>query len=330
MDASLDLRVIARQYKGERRLYAALANAVENRLRSAALQRGLVCSCSSREKDLTSLLKKMLRKEYQNYDQITDKAGSRVIVSDISELPIAETLIRETFDVLEQTNKTAETGVDRLGYHGIHFLVAMPRGKSIDADGVTESIDGKVCEVQLHTRAESLWNEVSHTLLYKPNQEPPNHVKRRLFRLVALMEIFDDEVAATKRIIAEQPGSESAVILTQLEGPFLRLAGRPFDKELSLEIIESLRTALSVEEREGLGEKLDQFLDDRAEKLSEFFSDHLAINEEENPLVFQPEVILIFQQLERDKFALKERWREEYPFELLDSLATKWGENIGE
>jgi hypothetical protein len=41
--------------------------------------------------------------------------------------------------------------------------------------------------------------------------------------------------------------------------------------------------------------------------------------------LFQPEALMIFQLLERDKFMLREEWVRHYPVKELEDLAVKWG-----
>jgi hypothetical protein len=44
-----------------------------------------------------------------------------------------------------------------------------------------------------------------------------------------------------------------------------------------------------------------------------------------NPLIGQPEGILVFALLEADPFALKDLWQQSLPIDLLDDLAAVWG-----
>ena len=72
---------------------------------------------------------------------------------------------------------------------------------------------------------------------------------------------------------------------------------------------------------------MEEFVSCNREKLTELYEryrgDDLA-----NPLIWQPETLLVFLQLEVDAFKLREAWEEEFPIELLTSLANAWGTPI--
>jgi len=69
---------------------------------------------------------------------------------------------------------------------------------------------------------------------------------------------------------------------------------------------------------------LDDFVEHNREKLEEIFRDY-AEDERCNPLLFQPETLLVFERLDKDPFRLKEVWARALPLELLESLAAIWG-----
>jgi hypothetical protein len=113
-------------------------------------------------------------------------------------------------------------------------------------------------------------------------------------------------------------------MLNQVERNFLRFTAKTFDRELSLDIIPRLLPLFSAEELEGFGSLLDDFVKHNREKLEEIFRDY-AQDERCNPLLFQPETLLVFERLDKDPFRLKELWARALPAELLESLAAIWG-----
>ena len=232
MQADIDLRGLGERYEHERPAYEALAKDVAERLKEAARGSGLNCTCYGRAKDVSRLLKKALLKGYSSpYEQILDKAGARILVASPEELPKAEEVIRANFTVEKYEDKSNQIPADQLGYQGIHFDVRLPNELIETISGKAWNLADLSCEIQLQTRAQNLWNDVSHSLLYKPSREAPEAIQRRIYRLVALMQIFDDEVAATRQAISNLPGSESAAMIDHLESHYLRLARKGFNKD---------------------------------------------------------------------------------------------------
>jgi hypothetical protein len=113
-------------------------------------------------------------------------------------------------------------------------------------------------------------------------------------------------------------------MLQLLERHYYNLTSRQYSEDLSFEIIELLRELLSDEERTAFKQLIDEFVVEHGDHLEEMYRTRVSL-EDVNPLVFQPEGILILERLLRDPFALKERWEQEFPADLLEEFATIWG-----
>lgn len=320
-----DLEVLREQWLREKPLYERFAVFVRDLIREEARSRGIICTVEHRTKHVASLLKKALRKPYvAPYDEITDKAGVRAVVTYHELLPQMEELIRGTFEVLKHENKALTLKYDELGYQGIHFEISLREDKVAESNGQYQNL---VCEVQLQTRAQNLWADVSHELSYKPPLPPPDHVQRAIYRLVALTEIFDTEIAQARRVIFAMPDFEEAQILDCLERSFYRFTARQFDRHLSLIIIRHLKELLDTVEINGFDSMFEDFIRDNEQKLSLIFEEY-ADDERCNPLLFQPEALLIFERLEKDDFRLAETWQRLLAPNLLDTLAAIWGRAV--
>ncbi|MGH9045182.1 MAG: GTP pyrophosphokinase [Acidimicrobiales bacterium] len=242
-----DLDALRQRYLTERPAYAALAEDVAGCLRAATRRSGLICEVEGRAKDVASFLKKALRKEYASPgDDIHDKATARVVTVYESQVEEVEDLVRELFVVHHHEDKRHSLAPDTLSYLGVHFEVSL----SPDVAGAAGA-EGRLCEIQVHTRAHNLWATVSHELLYKPAQAPPGEVTRSIYRLMALLELFDGEVARGRQQIQDHPGYEEARMLDTLERQFYALAGRHAEIELSRRLVSALAPALSSEEAAG-------------------------------------------------------------------------------
>lgn len=319
---STQLEELRLRYIAEQPRYETLARAVRERLESEARSRGLKVQFDHRAKDVPSLVKKALVYGKQ-YEEITDKAGARVVYQYEWQGSLLEEIIRGVFVVLKREDKVAEMQPDRLGYLGIHYDV---RFRDDDERAPRIELGNPTCEVQLHTRQQNVWAAYSHELLYKVAQlQVPGDVRRGLYRLLALVEIFDREVNMSRDAILTQPGYAVARVLERLEREFYRLTARDYDGELSKRLLEAI---LPLYEEDPQRE-LERFLADRGTKVNRIYEqyrdDHRAA-----PLLFQPEALLIFERLERTPALLDEVFSAIAPRELLADLSVVWGTPLDE
>ncbi len=145
--------------------------------------------------------------------------------------------------------------------------------------------------------------------------------------MIALVEIFDTEVERAYEAIRSDDGYEDARLLNVLEQYYYQFAAMPGDQELSSEVLPILTKILNPELSEMFESSIEKFVTRNQNKLTEFY-DRYRGDDRANPLIWQPEVILILLQLELDPFVLKEVWQDVFPLELLSSLADAWGKPI--
>ncbi len=294
---------------------------------------GIKCSIDGRAKEVSSLLKKILRKDAKSpgkasvaeiYDQVRDKAGARVTVSYRSQVTQVEEMMARGFTVLHVDHKAESLKAHELGYLAVHYQIEADE-RLLGEENV--DLRGLECEVQIHSNAQSLWAATSHELSYKPSQSPSDGVQRMIFRLAALLEVFDDEVQRAHDALLAQPGFEEASLLNDLERHFYRFTGKPFDRELSLVILEYLRPLWEENGTTRFTAALDAFVETQEPKLEEIYDQYR--NDDRHLLMSQPESLLIFSELERDKFALEGVWANVLPITLLEPLADAWGTSLG-
>ena len=317
-----DLEAIRKQWLEERHIYEEFAVYVAAKLRAMLRDEGVISIVQHRCKDVASLLKKVMRENYSDYERITDKAGVRVVVKYLSSLADAEALIARNFNVRKADDKLKGLAVDQLGYSGRHYDI------QLFDDSEQAEFSGKVCEIQLQTKAQNLWSDTSHELLYKPAQDTPAHLRRRINRLVAVMEIFDDEVDGVRKVVSELPDADEARLLALLEVEFFKLTSRSFDAALSLQILSVLKSQFDATGSTAFAKRLTDFVAAEKDKLQEIYRIY-ADDDRASALLFQPEAIAIFCLLEADQYKLKELWEQSLPITMLDELATVWGVQLG-
>ena len=96
-----DLSLARGGWAVEKPAYEALCRHVRDLLEQELRERELLSTISARSKDTASLLKKLIKKGY-SYDEITDKAGVRVVVRFRQEIALVEEIVEWDFHVIRK------------------------------------------------------------------------------------------------------------------------------------------------------------------------------------------------------------------------------------
>jgi hypothetical protein len=210
---------------------------------------------------------------------------------------------------------------NELGYYGQHFDVSLHEG---DARRISEEGHSLRCEVQVHTRAHNLWADFSHDVTYKSPTKLPDEVVRRVYRIVALLDLVDSEIQASRDAAVKTSGFEEGAMLVALERHYFELTGKPHDAELSFYIVNGLKGLYDEGERRAFAARIDDFVASQRERLLQRYAQY-SDDDRVSPLLFQPEALMIIERLEANSFALNEAWEQILPLELLKDLADIWG-----
>lgn len=301
--------------------YQEIVDHVVDRLSSSVAHRGVApAAIEGRVKDTASFVKKLMRKDYPSpWTDLRDKAGVRVTTVYAPDVAMVEEVIADEFEVLYREDKRASLAPDRFDYLGLHLEIAVTVG-----DGLVDA--ERVCEVQVRTGVETAWANACHDLLYKAPVEPEPEIKRGLHRLLALVELFDLEVTRTREAIMSHPTYKEGRLLLGLEQAFLELTAHRSDPELSRLVIDALQPLMSSTDWDEYQRVLEIFIGGNRDKLMRIYDDYLT--DDRNPLVSQPESLLVFERIEHDRFRLTEQWKQVLPITMLVQMADIWGKPI--
>lgn len=311
---------LRKRYAMERPHYKKLAVLVAREIEDAAGASGLPCTISYRTKTIQSFLRKALResKRYGDpHNEISDRAGVRVIAHYPWVLASLENLVKSLFTVLHCEDKRSITPPDKFVYRATHIQVAAPNSGPGSPEGLQ-------CEVQLLTRAEALWADAEHDLSYKSPVPVPDAVKRRFYRLVSLVELFDLEIWRANEEMSTLERSPDERLLDILLPHYRRLTNEEYDRELSRLVLRLFVERVLPGAVEDVEQGMERFMSERSQKLADLlnrYKDDASVN----PLLRQPELLVILFQLEIDPFILEEYWEDVLPAALLRSLADDWG-----
>lgn len=237
--AAASVEALTALYADERPNYSDLAAQLGARIEDRLKRRGLEVIVQWRAKTVQSFVKKALRKGYADpIAEIGDKAGVRVIVHFEADIPVVHEIVRELCTIVREESKRDALAYDQLGYLGVHLDVQASDAALDDAD--RDRLRGLGAEVQIHTKEQSAWAVVSHELLYKSPQELSADIRRGITRLVALVELFDGEIARFRQAIEADPDFKEMVVLEPLDDEILRFSARRPDRALSALVVPPL------------------------------------------------------------------------------------------
>ncbi|MER6641056.1 hypothetical protein ABT285_36720 [Streptomyces microflavus] len=315
-----------RRYRDEKgRIEQAVKETADHLARSTA-RKGLTCEVTPRAKEVSSFKTKIERKGYTDpWKQITDKAGIRVVVPHSGLLDPVLEVITDCLDIVEvQDDRVLANEEYRLQYPRLHIQAVMV-GRQNDPDGVPYE-----CEIQVRTEAVDLWARMSHKLLYKPGVVPPADVSRSLYRLIALIELYDLEVERGVQTMSNHPElMRSAQLLDVTAQVYRTFTDHPYSRDLSHEVVDVLSQA--IEDEPAYGEKLTAFAEHFRERLKRAYTDYGPnsahfLEHGRYLLASQPESLIIFERLTNAPFLLKSTWEDgELPESMLTDMASAWG-----
>ena len=156
--------------------------------------------------------------------------------------------------------------------------------------------------------------------------EVPDTLKRRIYRLVALVELFDGEVEAFRHEAATTAGYQEATALARMTEVMATLGNtRKPDRRLTSAIAAAV-VPLYHADLADVASIVEEFVREHEVGLRNVVAECEQLNEQDlNPLLVQPELALICERLETDRVNLEQCWPHDVPFEWLDDLAEKWG-----
>lgn len=145
-----------------------------------------------RIKTYESFIEKIKRKGYQDpFNDIIDICGIRIIYLYNKDLKEIISILATEFNVEESENKIDDLNPDQFGYRS-HHIVATIKTEWAMAPQYRDS-GGLKIEFQVRSLLMHSWANISHQLFYK-KETYSTLIKRRLFRLSALMEMADSEI----------------------------------------------------------------------------------------------------------------------------------------
>ncbi|OPY39193.1 MAG: hypothetical protein A4E35_00427 [Methanoregula sp. PtaU1.Bin051] len=313
------------RWENEKKLYRELESIIHSFLKDLSYSNGLAFKIETRLKEDYSFYKKMNLKRNENkdysYNDMTDKFGVRIICRYKEEIPLICELIDKNFDVKKTEDFYEKHAFYEQGYKSIHKDVKLKETKK-----EFEKFKNLIFEIQIRTLCDNVWADIYHDIGYKPANVTSEPIKRELHCLGGLLEVADSCFSRVNQNILNSDEISSEFVLNYLLPYFYQLFKTSYDANYSKTNLDFLLTLIDIHTVKEFKQEIDDFIHKNRKKI-EFISNERR-GEISNPLITQPEVLLIFYLIEFDRAGLRDRWGDHFNYKYLEDLSTWWGDSI--
>ncbi|MCX5636992.1 MAG: hypothetical protein NTX52_04770 [Planctomycetota bacterium] len=140
-----------------------------------------------RIKSPLSLYQKAQRKNVENpFEQIHDIVGLRVVCCFLSDVEKIRSILKDTFEIVEDDDKTKNTDAKAFGFLGVNFTVKLKNPPKEQMD-----IKDFQFEIQVRTMSQDTWAVISHALDYKKSEPIRDDLRREFYALSGLLHVAD-------------------------------------------------------------------------------------------------------------------------------------------
>lgn len=283
-----------------------------------------------RTKDLISIIKKIKKKQekkHYTFQDLKDKLGFRIICLFQEDMKEIEKFISENFKIINIEHKKDNLDFNTLNYVSDHYDVKINTCIEEFSDKKLLDLEHYIFEIQVRTLNQHAWSNTSHSLSYKQEQELPPILKRKIYRLLSLYELADDEFSSVNKALKENGNDMAFSIFRKLEGKFYKYAKIDFDRETSLNTINTILSFTEEEYKSDLIIKIEKFIKDNESKISSIYSENRNRFFE---IIFltQPEIFLIWYMLDSQPYTIEDNWENHFYTDDLEQIKTLWGSNL--
>ena len=284
---------------------------------------------SYRTKELLSIVKKIKKNNGINnysFESLTDKLGVRIICAFQEELKLIDSFLRKYFTIKKAEYKKENLDFNILDYVSNHYDVSI--NCNTKEFKKCSGLETYVFEIQVRTLNQHSWSNTAHTLSYKQEEGLPVNLKRKIYRLLSLYEIADDEFSAVNNALKANRNNLVYNLLRKLEGKFYKYAKIDFDREISLKVTSILLNYLDNNNlKEALINEIEKFINDNEVKIQNIYKENKN-RFFEILFLTQPEIFIVWFMLVKHKHQIVDSWENDFDAEDLQQIKTLWGSEL--
>ena len=206
-------------------------------------------------------------KSYRQLDDITDLAGLRVITYYEDDIDRVAQVIKREFDIdLANSVDKRDTEPDRFGYSALNYVCRHLAKRATDVE--YKKFAGIRYEIQVTSVLRHAWSEIEHEW-YDLKSAYPKAIKRRFYRIAALLELAESEfqdirkqrtdyersvsVRVEARVpdlpvdaVSLKPFIEQEPIVSEIDKSLASILGLDLTAELSDRVVEARAKAVNA------------------------------------------------------------------------------------
>lgn len=315
----IDIAEISKQWELDKPKLDILGQQVAYLLKKGLFAVELHTEISYRTKEIQSIIKKIRKKQKEKtygYNDLRDKLGVRVVCPFLSDLDVIDAFLKENFRVRKEEKKKEIIDFNKLDYQSNHYDVSV-KSELIDFD------PDFIFEIQVRTMNQHAWANSAHILYYKQDIILPDEMKHKIYRLLSLYELADEEFAKVNEYLKAQKDNLVYTLLRRLEGKLYKYAESDFDRELSVDNLTMILDLFSEEERNRIDAEIEPFILENDDKIQHIFNDNRN-RYAEIPWLTQPEIFVIWYGLEKFSFSITDNWNDFFDQGELEMIQTLW------
>lgn len=324
-----DVQEIVDLWNEEQPKYESLGKSVCSFIKYKITDYELLPEIQFRTKELLSIIKKVKKKQTQkeySYHHLKDKLGIRIICAFQEEMAVIDEFLRDYFTIIDVEYKQENLDFDKLDYVSNHYDAKI--NLDINEFKKHSSLANYVFEIQVRTLNQHAWSNTAHSLSYKQEKDLPSNLKRKVYRLLSLYELADDEFSSVNKALKEYRDNHAYTLLRKLEGKFYKYAKIDFDREISLN---TLDIVLGYYENETFVNQaineIDSFILNNEQKIKRLYDENRN-RFYEILFLTQPEIFIIWYMLQNNPFTIQDNWANDFEDEDLEQIKTLWGNNL--
>lgn len=324
----MDVQYIVESWAKDEPIYRKIGLYVSKMLSNQLSESEMMPEISWRTKELLSLVRKIKKKQKEknySYESAGDKLGIRIICTFESELELVDKILERNLNIKKPEYKKNDLDFNRLDYQSNHYDVCLKKCKNLPKE--LESYLDYIFEIQVRTQNQHAWSIAAHKLSYKQDSELPSDIKRKLYRLLALYELSDQEIETINCYLKRENQNTVFNILQKTEGKLYKYAKVDYDREFSIANLEVLSDILGSEKITTICEKIEKFISDNHIKI-QFIFENNRDRYHEISFLTQPEIFIIWYALENFEYSLSDQWNNYFDPDDLEYIRTLWGKNI--
>ncbi|MGE8941079.1 GTP pyrophosphokinase [Leptospira interrogans] len=139
--------------------------------------------------------------KYDRLGSVTDLSGVRIVAYYQRDVDKICRVIEDNFlvDWDNSVNKSISSDADRFGYASLHYIVSHAPNRNDLPENI--AFTGLKAEVQVRTVLQHAWAVLDRKIRYNNEEDVPREVRRKLFRVSALLEAADENFSEVERIV---------------------------------------------------------------------------------------------------------------------------------